>query len=43
MFVENKKTFFYFKLEATIPSVILIQYYQVADTLEMKLHSLMFS
>ena len=34
MFIENKKTWTYFKLEASIPSTILIQYYQVANTIE---------
>ena len=34
MFVEEKKTRFYFKSGATVPPAILIQYYQVADTIE---------
>ena len=34
MFNENKNTWIYFKSEASIPSVISIQYYQVADTIE---------
>ena len=34
MFVKNKKTWFHFKSEATIPSPYLNKYYQVADTKE---------
>ena len=34
MFIENKKTWLYFKSEDTIPSTILIQYYQVTDTIK---------
>ena len=42
MFIENTKSWFQFKSKATIPSAILIQYYQVADTVEVKSNSLIF-
>ena len=42
MFIETKETWLHFKSETTIPSAILIQYYQVADKIEVKLNSLIF-
>ena len=43
MFIENKKTWFYSKSEATIPSDILNQHYQVADIIEVKSNPSIFS